>query len=120
MDEIFIKDLLVQAVIGVYEWERKQPQNILINIRMFTNTELAAQTDDLKDCVDYGDITKKVQLFVEQSARFTVEALAEDIANLCLGLKNINYVIVRVEKPGAVKGTASVGIQINRKSEEVI
>ncbi|MFH2040416.1 MAG: dihydroneopterin aldolase [Chloroflexota bacterium] len=120
MDEIFIKDLLVQAVIGVYEWERKQPQNILINIRMFTNTKLAAQTDDLKDCVDYGDITKKVQLFVEHSARFTVEALADDIANLCLGHKNINNVIVRVEKPGVVRGTSSVGIQIERKSLEVI
>ena len=114
MDEIFVKDLLVQAVIGVYEWERKRPQNILVNIRMFTNTRLAAQTDDLMDCVDYGDITKKVQLIVEQSARFTVEALAEDIANLCLGHKSVSSVIVRVEKPGVVKGTASVGVQIDR------
>ncbi len=120
MDEIFIKDLLVQAVIGVYEWERNQPQDILVNIRMFTSTRLAAQTDDLKDCVDYSDITKKVQVFVGQSTRFTVEALGEDIANLCLGHKNVKTVIVRIEKPGVVKGTASVGIQIERKSMEVI
>ena len=114
MDEIFIKDLLVQAVIGVYEWEREQPQNILVNIRIFTNTRHAALTDDIKDCVDYGEITRKVQLFVEQSARFTVEALAEDIANLCLGHTSVKNVIVRVEKPGVVKGTVSVGLQIER------
>jgi FolB domain-containing protein len=114
MDEIFIKDLLVLAVIGVYEWERKQPQNILVNIRMFTNTRHAAQTDDLKDCVDYGDMTRKIQSFIEKSVRFTVEALAEDIANLCLEHPSVKNVIVRVEKPGVVKGTSSVGLQIER------
>ncbi len=114
MDEIFIKDLLIQAVIGVYEWERKQPQNILVNIRMFTDTRLASRTDDIKDCIDYGEVTRKIQSFIETSSRFTVEALAEDIANLCLNHSSVKNVIVRVEKPGVVKGTSSVGIQIER------
>jgi len=114
MDEIFIKDLLVQAVIGVYEWERKQPQNILINVRVFTDTRHAAETDDIKDCVDYGELTRQIHTFIEKSARFTIEALAEDIANLCLNHSNVKNVTVRVEKPGVVEGTSSVGLQIER------
>lgn len=115
MDEIFIKDLLIQTVIGVYEWERKKPQDILINIRLFTDTRRAAQTDDLKDCVDYGDMTRRIQSISEKSARYTVESFAEDIANLCLSNPLVNNVIVRVEKPGVVKGTSSVGVQIERQ-----
>jgi FolB domain-containing protein len=114
MDEIFIKDLLVQGVIGVYDWEREQPQEILINIRMFTDSRPAAQTDDINDCIDYGDMTRKIQLFIKGSIRFTVEALAEDIAEICLNHASVKNVIVRVEKPGVVKGTKSVGIQIER------
>ena len=114
MDEIFIKDLLVKAVIGVYDWERKQQQNVLVNIRMFTDTRQAAKTDDIKDCIDYGEVTRQIQSFIERSARFTVEALAEDIANLCLNHSRVNKVMVRVEKPGVVKGTSSVGLQIER------
>lgn len=114
MDEIFIKDLLVQGVIGVYEWERKQTQNILINVRMFTDTCQAAKTDDIENCIDYGEMTQKIQSLIEKSARFTVEALAEDIANSCLNHPSVKKVIVRVEKPGVVKGTLSVGVQIER------
>jgi len=114
MDEIFIKDLFAQAIIGVYEWERKQPQEILVNIRMFTDTHNAAQSDDIKDCVDYGIMTRQIQSHIKDSTRFTVEALAEDIAEICLSHESVKNVIVRVEKPGAVKGTKSVGIQIER------
>lgn len=114
MDEIFIKDLLGQAIIGIYEWERKQPQEILVNVRMMTDTRHAAQTDDINDCIDYGDMTRKIQLYIKDSTRFTVEALAEDIAEICLNHASVKKVIVRVEKPGVVKGTKSVGIQIER------
>jgi FolB domain-containing protein len=114
MDEIFIKNLVAKAVIGVYDWERKQPQSIVVNIRMFTDTHHAAETDEIKDCIDYGEVTKQIQSFIKKSARFTVEALAEDIANLCFTHTSVKNVIVRVEKPGVVKGTSSVGIQIER------
>lgn len=114
MDEIFIKDLHVKTVIGVYDWERKQPQNVVINIRMLTDTRHSAKTDDINDCIDYGEITRKIQKFTEKSTRFTVEALAEDIANLCLNHARVNNVIVKVEKPGVVDGTTSVGVLIER------
>ncbi len=114
MDEIFITDLLANTVIGVYDWEREQPQNILVNIRMFTDTRHSAETDDIRDCIDYGEVTRQIQSFIENSTRYTVEALAEDLAKLCLNHSNVMNVIVRVEKPGVVKGTSSVGIQIER------
>jgi len=114
MDKTFIKDLLVRGVIGVRDWEREKPQDILINITAFTDTSRAAQTDNLADCVDYSALAKRVQAHAETSARFTVEALANDLAKLCLEENDIQRVIVRVEKPGAVRFAKSVGVEIER------
>ncbi len=117
MDKTFIKDLLVRGILGVRDWEREKPQDILINITAFTDTSRAAETDALADCVDYSVLAKKVKDHVESSARFTVEALANDLAKLCLEQKGIKKVIVRVEKPGAVRFAKSVGVEIERSNE---
>jgi FolB domain-containing protein len=114
MDKIFITDLVVRGIIGVNEWEREKPQEILINITVNTDISQAAKSDDLKDCVDYRTLTKKVQTHAETTARFTVEALAEDLADICLGEKGVEKAIVRVEKPGAVRFSKSVGVEIER------
>ena len=118
MDKTFIKDLLVRGIIGVNDWEREKPQDILINITAFTDTGRAAETDALADCVDYSMLAKKVQGHAESSGRFTVEALANDLAKLCLEEKEIKKVIVRVEKPGAVQFAKSVGVEIERSQDE--
>jgi len=81
---------------------------------MFTDTRQAAKSDDIADCIDYGEMTRKIQTLIEKSSHFTVEALAEDIAINCLYHPSVKKVVVRVEKPGVVKGTASVGVQIER------
>lgn len=114
MDQIFIKDLAVRGIIGVYEHERHKPQDILINITLFTDTRRAAKTDSIKDCEDYDALAQKVRAYVESSARFTVEALAEDIANLCLETSGGLHVRVRVDKPEAIKFVVSVGVEIER------
>jgi FolB domain-containing protein len=118
MDKVIIKDLLARGIIGVNDWERKQPQDILINIIAFTDTRRAAETDDLADCVNYRTLAKKAQSHAETAARFTVEALANDIAKICLEEKGVRRAIVRVEKPGAVRFAASVGVEIERNREE--
>ena len=118
MDKIFLKDLLVRGIIGIRDWEREKPQDILINITVFTDTSRAAETDDLTDCVDYSALAKKVTAHAETAARFTVEALANDLASLCLEQKGIKKVIVRVEKPGAVRFAKSVGVEIERGRNE--
>jgi FolB domain-containing protein len=114
MDQIIIKDLLVRGIIGINEDERKNPQDILINIIMFTDTHKASQSDSISDCVNYRTITKKIMSFVEKSQRFTVEALANDVARLCIEDPLVDKVRVRVEKPGAVRFTRSVGVEIER------
>ena len=114
MDEIFIKDLLLHGIIGVYEWERKQPQKILINVRLFTENRQAGKTDQIQDSIDYGELVRTISAFVEKSSRFTVEALAEDLALLCKKHPLVQKVIIRVEKPGVIKEASSVGVQIER------
>ena len=118
MDKVIIKDLLARGIIGVNDWERKRAQNILINIILFTDTRRAAESDNLEDCVNYSTMSKKVLAHAESVNRLTVEALANDLARLCLEEKGVQKVIVRVEKPGAVRFAESVGVEIERSREE--
>jgi FolB domain-containing protein len=114
MDQIFIKDLLARGSIGVSEQERSQPQDILINIILFTDTREAAKQDLVDLSVDYHLVAKAIVAFVEKARRCTVEALSEDIAHLCLEETSALGVRVRVEKPGAVRFSKSVGAEIER------
>ena len=118
MDKVIIKNLLVRGIIGVNDWERKRPQDILINITLFTDTRRAAETDDINDCVNYSTVSKKVQAHAETAERLTVEALANDLAEICLEEKDVQKVVVHIEKPGAVRFAESVGVEIERKRDE--
>ena len=114
MDKIFIKDLRIRAILGVRDWERETPQEILVNAVVFTDSRPADAPDDLTMCVDYSELAIEIRILVEAARRFTVETLEEDIARLCLSRNGVNKVTVRVEKPGAVTGAASVGVEIER------
>ncbi len=117
MDQVFIKDLLVRGIIGINDWERVNIQDILINIVLFADLHPAGESDDIADCVNYRTIAKKVQSHAESAKRFTVEALAADIARLCLEEPRVQKVCVRIEKPGAVRFSSSVGVEIERSRE---
>jgi FolB domain-containing protein len=114
MDQIIIRDLLARGIIGVNDWEREKPQDILINIVLFADLRQACETDDLNHSVSYRTIAKRVQQHAETSARLTVEALAADLANICLEDPLVERARVRVEKPGAVRFTRSVGVEVER------
>ena len=118
MDKTFIKDLRVRGIIGINDWEREQIQDMLINIEVFSDTRRAAETDNIEDCVNYRTLAKKAQAHAETVKRLTVEALANDLAKLCLQEKGVQKVIVRVEKPGAVRFSNSVGVEIERSRDE--
>jgi FolB domain-containing protein len=118
MDKVIIKNLLARGIIGIRDWERKRAQDILINIILYTDTRQAAKTDNITDCADYSAISKKVLAHAESAGRFTVEALANDLAGLCLNQNNVNRVVVRVEKPGAVRFAESVGVEIERSNDK--
>jgi FolB domain-containing protein len=117
MDRIFIKNLSVRGVIGVNQWERENAQEILINITLGTDLTRAGKSDDLADTVNYQAIARRVQAHAENAARLTVEALATDIAIICLEERSVEQVEVRVEKPRAVAFTESVGVEIVRRRQ---
>jgi FolB domain-containing protein len=116
MDKVIIKDLVARGVIGVYDWERDKPQEILINIILFGDLSNAGVTDNIDDSINYKTVAKGAQSLAENCERMTVEALAADIANYCLDTKGVAKVIVRVEKPGAVRFANSVGVEIEREN----
>jgi FolB domain-containing protein len=115
MDQLFIKDLLVRGVIGVNDWEREKPQEILINIVLFADLSKAGKSDNIEDSVNYRTISKKVQVHAETAERLTVEALAADLIEICLAEPGVLRARVRVEKPGAVRFAKSVGVEIERE-----
>src|SRR5512135_1983962 len=114
MDQVIIKELLCRGVIGITDQERAQPQDILVNVVLFTDTQRAAQTDSIDDCVNYRTVSKKILAFIDQARRHTVEALANDLVAICLAEPGVQKVRIRVEKPGAVRFSKSVGVEIER------
>lgn len=116
-DRIEIKDLLLRGIIGVNDWEREVEQDILINITLTADLAQAGRTDSIEDTVNYRTLTKQIIRHVETSQRFTLEALAADIAGICLAQEGVERTRVRVEKPGALRFARSVGVEIERAAD---
>ena len=114
MDKVFIKDLEVEAVIGVYDWEREVRQLISINLEMNFNTKKAGRSDRIDDALNYKNISKCIIELTESSKSKLIESLAQKIAKTVLSEFPVSSVIVTVEKPGALRGAKSVGVPIQR------
>jgi dihydroneopterin aldolase/2-amino-4-hydroxy-6-hydroxymethyldihydropteridine diphosphokinase len=113
-DQILIKDLLLRAIIGINDEERRNRQDVLINIVLFTDLRPAGISDQIDDAVNYRTITKQIITMVEASSFFTVEKLVAEIAAICLADARVEAAQVRVEKPGALRFARSVGVEIHR------
>jgi len=112
-DQIHIKDLLLRAIIGINEDERRNKQDVLINITLYTDHSAAA-SDDIADTINYRTITKQTAHLVENSQFFLVEKMALEIINICLADPRVERAVVTVEKPGAVRFARSVGVTVDR------
>jgi FolB domain-containing protein len=117
MDKVFIANLRVRGILGIHDWERVTPREIIINATIFTDTHPAAQNDDISDCVNYSEMANKLRAHTESAARMTVEALANDLAEICLQGSKVEKVILRVDKPGAVPETDSVAVEVERTKQ---
>ncbi len=117
IDEIRIKDLLLRAIVGINEDERVKKQDVLINIWMYCDIRAAAADDDIEKAVNYRTVAKEVIALVEDSSFMLVERLAEEIASICVAAPGVHRARVRVEKPGALRFAASVGVTIERDGE---
>lgn len=118
LDKVLIRDLSVRGILGINPWERENKQDIVINLVLFTDIREAGLSDSIDDCVNYFSVAQMVQQYAETAQRLTVEALATDIAKLCLEIKGVQHVRVRVEKPEAVQFAQSVGIEIERAAAD--
>ncbi len=114
MDIIFLHGLQVDCVIGVWEWERKIRQTIVIDLDMAWDVQKAAASDDLGDTLSYKDVSKRIGKFVADSRFQLVERMAQEVADILLGEFAIPWCRVRVNKPGAVRGAGDVGVIIER------
>lgn len=114
MDRILISDLLVRCIIGVNEDERREKQDVVINLAISTDLARAGKSDRFEDAVDYRDLKKRIMALAESSRFYLVEALAEAVASLCLEHPAIAQVQVKVEKPLALRFARSVGVEITR------
>jgi FolB domain-containing protein len=114
MDKIIISNLIARGIIGVNQWERTTIQDISITMILFIDLEKAGISDNMEDTISYSDIAKKALTIAETKKRKTVEALANDLAQMCLEDIRVQRVVVKVEKPGAVRFAKSVGVEIER------
>jgi dihydroneopterin aldolase len=114
MDIIYLHDLKVDCVIGVWDWERKIRQTITIDLDMGFDIRKAAASDALEDTLSYKDVSKRVEAFVKDSGFQLVERLAEEIAAILLNEFDIKWCRVKINKFGAVRGAGDVGVLIER------
>jgi FolB domain-containing protein len=117
MDRILISDLLVRCIIGVNEEERREKQDVVINLAIALDLSKAGKSDRFEDTVDYRDIKKRIMAMAENSRFYLVEALAEAVARICLEHPAISEAQVRVEKPSALRFARSVGVEITRRRQ---
>ena len=117
LDRIEIKDLLLRCIIGINAEERKDRQDVLINIVLLGDFSEAAESDDIKDAVNYRTTTKQVVEHVEASEYFLLERMAERIVGICLRDQHVKLVQVSVEKPGALRFARSVSVRIEREQK---
>ena len=114
MDIVYIKELQIQTIIGIFDWERETKQTISIDLEMGCSIKPAAQSDSIEDALDYKSVSKRIINFVEQSEFQLVETMAERIAEIILNEYKVPWLKLRLGKPGALRGSTDVGILIER------
>ncbi|MGZ8224015.1 MAG: dihydroneopterin aldolase [Methylobacter sp.] len=114
MDIIFLGGLEIETIIGIYDWERKIKQTVVLDIEMAFDIQKAAETDDIQYTLDYKMVSKRIISFVEESRFLLVEKLITEIANIVRNEFNVPWVKITLNKKGAIRGANDVGIVIER------
>ncbi|MCU0935656.1 MAG: dihydroneopterin aldolase [Gammaproteobacteria bacterium] len=114
MDTVYIRELRIETVIGIYEWERRVRQSVVLDLEMAADIARAAATDNIADALNYKAVAKRVIAFVEASQFQLVETLAERVAEIVLAEFGVPWLRLRVNKEGALRGARDVGVVIER------
>lgn len=114
MDIVFLRDLKIDAVIGIYGWERRTRQTLIFDLEMSADVARAATSDDIADTLNYKSVAKRLTQFVSESEFQLVETLAEQCAQIILREYAVRWVRLTLNKKGAVRGATDVGVIIER------
>ena len=114
MDIVYISDLRIETIIGIYDWEREIRQIVSIDLEMAADNRKAAATECIDDALNYKAVAKRLIRFVEESEFQLVETLAERIAEIVLDEFDVDWLRLKLGKPGAVTGSREVGVIIER------
>lgn len=114
MDRVFIEDLRIETVIGIYDWERNIRQTVALDLEMAFDNRRPAASDRIEDTLDYKRVAKRLIAFVEGSRFELVETLAERCADIVRTEFGVTWLRLKLSKPGAVTGSRAVGVIIER------
>lgn len=114
MDIVYIKELEIRTVIGIYDWEREIRQTVSIDLDMATDIRPAAATEDISKTLDYKAVSKRLIAFIEGAEFLLIETMAEEVAAIVLAEFPVSWLRLRLGKPGAVTGARDVGVIIER------
>jgi dihydroneopterin aldolase len=117
MDLIFIRELKIPCVIGIYEWERRIRQTVVLDLELAADIRRAAASDTIEDTLNYKAVAKRLSAFVGESRFGLVETLAERCAELVMAEFGVAWLRLTLSKPGAVRGARAVGIVIERGTQ---
>ena len=114
MDKIVLTDLRVDAVIGIWDWEKRNSQSISIDLEMQTDTKKISQSDSIEDALDYKAVSKRAKQFIQDSQFNLIETLAENLAQIILEEFDIQWLRISVSKPYAIRNSKNIGVCIER------
>ena len=115
LDRIHVRDLRLRTLIGVNDWEQEREQDVVVNLALHVDTRAAGASDDLADTVDYKELRDRIVELARTQQHGLLEALAQHIADLCLADPRVAAVDVTVDKPGALRFSDSVAVEIHRR-----
>jgi 7,8-dihydroneopterin aldolase/epimerase/oxygenase len=118
MDTIFLSGLTTECIIGIWDWERRVRQKVVVDVEMGADIRRAAASDRIEDTLDYKRVAKRLLQFIGDSEYQLVETLAERIAELVITEFSVPWVRVRLNKQGAIRGSRDVGIVIERRTQD--
>ena len=118
MDSIVIEDLLLRCIVGVNPEERTKLQDVNLQVTLFADLRPAGRSDDLGDTIDYKGLKGDIRALVEGSSYLLIERLAHEVARLCLRRPGVERVLVRVEKPGALRFARTVAVVVERRRSD--